>query len=163
MTLYDIDSEDDYFFYLDADYQHTDNDGNMCVHQNPYIKDGINSTIGIFTSQLPYSLTFEIQQSQEIPHNFTLKYQNGSDFDLDSNTWLVVDYSDVKKFTKNDIVVTFNHPPTITGNTYVADFPFNFYVYTKDPDYPIHEDHYVNISIYDEPINSSPIANAVVT
>ena len=163
MTLFRLDTESDYFYYLSADYQQTDDNGNMCVHMNPYIFTTLNSTYELFTSQLPYNISFEMKHTQEIPHNFTLKYQNGSDVDLNSNTWLTVDYSDVKKFNNNDMNVTIDTPPTITGSTYAAHFPFNFYVYTKDADYPVYEDKYINISIYNEPINSSPISDVVVT
>ena len=163
MSLISIDAEDDYFYYLDADNIREDNDGNMCVHMNPYINTTLNETYELFISQLPYNISFTMKQPQEVPHNFTLKYQNGTDFDLSSNTWLEVDYSDVTSFSNNDISITINIPPSITGNNHAASFPFNFYVYTKDPDYPVFEDKYINIGIYDEPINSSPIDTQIVT
>ena len=163
MNLISIDDEDDYFYYLDADFQQTDNDGNMCVHKIPYISTELNSTYNLFTSQLPYNMTFTIYHPQEVPHNFTLKYENGTDFDLTSNTWLKIDYSDVKRFTNNDIVITFNHPPIITGSTYIAEYNFMFYTYTKDPLYPVFEEKYINISIYNEPINSEALVTKIIT
>ena len=158
-----VDTEDDYSYFLDADYQQTDNDGNMCVHKNPYIDTTLNETYELFVSELPYNISFLMMSPQKIPHNFTLKYQNGTDFDLSANTWLAVDYSDVKKFTNNDIVITINTPSSITGNTYTASFSFNFYVYNKNPDYLVYEDKYINISVIDEPAISSPLDNKIVT
>ena len=163
MTLHALDSEDNYFYYPSADYQQTDDDGNICVHMNPSITTTLNSTYELSTSQLPYNINFEMMHPQAIPYNFTLKYQNGSDVDLSLETWLEIDYSNVTTFTNNSIVVTINTPPAITGSTYIVDFPFNFYLYTKDLNYSVYEDKYINISIYDEPINSSPISNVIVT
>ena len=163
MTLHALDSEDNYFYYPSADYQQTDDDGNMCVHKNPYISTTLNSTYELFVSQLPYNISFEMIHPQGIPHNFTLKYQNDSDVDLSSETWLGVDYSNLTTFTNNSIVVTINIPPAITGSTYLANFSFNFYVYTKEANYPVYEDKYIDISIHDEPIILSSIADFVVT
>ena len=161
MTLTDISNENGYFYYLDANYQKTDNDGNTCVHKNPYISTTLNSTYEIFTSQLPYNLSFVMNHPQNVPHNFTLKYQNDSDVDLSSETWLEVDYSNVTKFDSNDVVLTID-TPTFTGSNYTEEFQFNFHVYTLDDTYPVNEDKYINITIYDDPFSSSPISNAII-
>ena len=129
---------------------------------NPYITTSLNSTYELYTSDFPYSLSFNFTQPQAIPHNFTLKYQNGTDFDLTSNTWLSVNYTNVSGLSGNSIEIVISSPSTLTTGV-SEQYLFNFYVYTDNPGYSAYEDKFINFTLTDEPGFSGPISDITLS
>ena len=132
-------------FYLDADYQSTDSSSATWAHHNAYITDTLPTSVTHWINEPPLVYELNITQDQGVPYNMTVKYANGTTFDLTANTWMTVDYSNLD-IDNSTVTVTINTNSFGLYYDQIDNYQLNFEVKTSDTN-SVTQDHLMNITI----------------
>ena len=93
----------------------------------------------------PLVYELNITQDQGVPYNMTVKYANGTTFNLAANTWMTVDYSNLD-IDNSTVTVTINTNSFGLYYDQIDNYQLNFEVKTSDTN-SVTQDHLMNITI----------------
>ena len=150
---YDIDNTSDIelkdhlaSMYLDADYQSTDSSSATWAHHNAYISDTLPTSVTHWTTDSPLVYALNITQDQGVPYNMTVKYADGTSFDLTANTWMTVDYSGLG-IGNSTVTVTINSNSLGPYYNQTDNYELNFEVKTTDSTNSVTQNHLINVTL----------------
>ena len=131
---------------MDADYQSTDSSSAAWAHHNAYITDTLPTSVTHWTTDSPLVYALNITQDQGVPYNMTVKYANGTTFDLTANTWMTVDYSSLST-GNSTVTVTINTDSLGPYYNQTDLYELNFEVQTLDSTNNVTQDHLINVTL----------------
>ena len=133
-------------YFLDADYQSTDSSSVAWAHHNAYISDTLPASVTHWTTGSPLVYVLNITQDQGVPYNMTVKYADGTAFDLTANTWMTVDYSSLG-IGNSTVTVTINTDSLGPYYNQTDLYEINFEVQTLDSTNNVTQNHLINITL----------------
>ena len=99
-----------------------------------------------WTTDSPLVYALNITQDQGVPYNMTVKYANGTTFDLTANTWMTVDYSSLST-GNSTVTVTINTDSLGPYYNQTDLYELNFEVQTLDSTNNVTQDHLINVTL----------------
>ena len=132
-------------YYLDAEYHGANSQGTW-AHHNAYISDTLPTSVTHWTTDPPLVYVLNITQDQGVPYNMTVKYANGTEFDLAANTWMTVDYSSLG-IGNSTVTVTINTDSLGPYYNQTDNYELNFEVQTLDSTNNVTQNHLINITL----------------